>query len=322
MMPLLSKNEFATLPSKSPWEVATMRHIGGVYRGRVYFPWNGKRLWIARDRNGYHISCQEHAEAVLYEIRVEHFKETFDPAEWGKDKTIFVPNAWAVYIDQHTGRESTKHELQFRYGKFIESYFGKMTLKEIEEHHVWDWFSKLPDELKPSYKNTILATLKAFFQWHRITRQKAFKYPTQSVPREEKKSLTSDEQARVLEAILPRHRPIYRFLMSYGCRVSEAVNLRKTDIDRQKKTITIKERKNGKDLILPLDESLVGGGVVDTGVGKTAHPFDSGHLTNLFYQFTNAKGQPYNRMVLDNMWKEASMKAGVRVVPPEEWYAP
>jgi integrase/recombinase XerD len=301
-----------------------MRKWGGVSfdrrRGkyRVYIPWKGKREWIAQDRHGYKISCEDHAMDVLREIRIEHFSSKFDPSEWGKDKTILVENAWVVYQDQAQCGRLRHDQRQQQFDAMILSYFGGKTLKEIEEHHLWDWFSKIPKYYAAPTVKGFLNTLRGFFNFYKITRQKAFKWPR--VPMENKKQawIEEDEQERVLEAVPTQHKPIIRFLIQYGCRVSEACNLKRTDIDWGKRVLVFRDRKNLKDNELPImpnvEKDLVGGGD-SPGIPPSnqkrretkVHP-----PTNLFYVFSTPSGKHYQRQHVGQIWEKACKRAGVR----------
>ena len=162
---------------------------GGIYfdkrrqRYRVYYPWKGKRLWFDKYFDGRAIYDQERANRVLNDIRAEIDRKTFDPVNWGKDKTILIPNAWKIYQEQNQVGMARMADRERIFNDFILPYSKDMTLAEIEEHHVMDLASKLPKHYSPSYLRLILATLRAFLNFFAITRRKAMRFPTIKIPK-------------------------------------------------------------------------------------------------------------------------------------------
>ena len=176
--------------------------------------------------------------------------------------------------------------------------------------------------------------------FYKITRQKAFKWPR--VPLENKKQdwLEEWQQEKILGAVPAQHKPIIRFLIQYGCRVSEACNLKRVDIDWGKRVLVFRDRKNMKDNELPImpeiEKDLVGGGamlvgrrdlpqlaigghatrVVNGENGATTQPCLAGsnpaHPLNLFYIFSTPSGKRYQRQHVGQVWDKACKAAGVR----------
>jgi integrase len=313
---------------------------GGYYfdrrrqRYRVYFPWKGKRLWFNHyGANRIPLYNEELAKRVLAQIQSEVDGKTFDPINWGKDKTILVPNAWKIYQEQNPVGRVRMGDRDRIFEDFIKPYFKDMTLADIEEHHVLDWFSKLPKTYSPAYLRLIRVTLRAFLNAFQISRKKMMRFPKITVPKKKLEWLVEEEQTKVVEAALPHHRPILRFLTTYGCRVSEACNLQRTDIDWQKREITFRGRKNMEDNVLPImpeiEKDLVGGGVQCENAGKlkisgslppdriTTGTSRGGSCPpiNLHYVFSTSHGLKYTRSAVYGIWVRASKKAGVRVIP-------
>lgn len=168
------------------------------------------------------------------------------------------------------------------------------------------------------------------------------KFPVISIPKQAIPWLTKEQQKKVLEFVLPQHRPIIWFCMIYGCRTSEACNLRKSDIDWQKRVITLRGRKNNIDNELPIvpeiEKWLVGGGLIDgqdRGHGETrgrsmvsvgtlnyATPYLGSLLKgqhppiNLFYIFSTLLGQKYRRQTVYQEWIRASRLSNKRYGTP------
>ncbi len=285
---------------------------GGYYRPkdrktyRVWIPWHGKNIFVNKYLDGTSLYHEAQAQRVLEKIRGEIDAGTFDPAVWGKDKTIFFPNAWRIYQEQSPCGKARHDDRERIYLSFLFPYFKDFNLRELEEHHVRDWFSGLPVGMAPSYRRMVLATLKGFLHFHRVTRQKVFQYPTVTVPRKVVSWLTTDDQDRVFEFIPDQHKPILTVIRTYGCRPSEACNLKKADIDWEKKVVVFRDRKNSEDNILPIVP------VVEEALRAPKA------ITHWEYAFCTERGRKYTRQALYATWmranREAARKYGVRVV--------
>ncbi len=325
-----------------------MNMKGGVYlpagrkHWRVWYPWKGRVLYFSRYLDGSPLYDERQATRVLEKIRGEVDQGSFDPANWGKDKTLLFENAWKVYQDQATCGEVRKRDRERIHSDYFSAYFEKFYLSEIEEHHVKDWFSKLPDKA-PSYKRMIRATLRAFLNFHAVTRRKQIRFPMVTVPRKSPLWLSQEEQERVFREIPDHHKGIFRFMLTYGCRSSEVCNLRRSDIDWEKGTFTLKERKNNQDNSLPIlpevEKYLVESKLLDgqeRGRGETrgrsavsvdtlnyAPPYSDNLLKGqctpnkimkFIYIFTSPRGSKYRRQTLYWIWQMASKKAGVKCI--------
>jgi len=296
---------------------------GGVFlpKGRntwrAWYPWpgrKGKKFFVNKYFDGTPLYSPEQAKRVLEKIRAEDDQGTLDPALWRKEKTLQFENAWEIYQKQRPcGRDRMEARKRI-YETFLLPYFRDKSLREIEEHHIMEWWTTIPkthgQENKlylSSYLRVVRATLRAFLNFHRITRMKMFTFPPVKVPRKTPLWYTKKEQEEVLEFVLPHHQPIIRFLMAYGCRVSEACNLKKVDIDWMKDSITFRERKNDKENTLEIFDEVK---PFLKGVGKVTH-WD--------LVFCTADGGPYTRQVLYRLWidasKAANKKYGTKIIP-------
>lgn len=293
---------------------------------RVWIPWKGSKLFFSKYTDGTRLYHEKQAERIWQQINAEIDSGIFDPSEWGKDKTLLMENAWVVYQNQSQCGRLRYDQRQQQFDDMILPYFKGKTLKEIEEHHLQDWFSKIPKHYAAPTVKGFLNTLRGFMNFYKITRQKAFKWPR--VPLENKKQawLEEADQEKILEAVPAQHRPIVNFLIVYGCRVREACNLKRADIDWGKRVLVFRDRKNMKDNELPImpevEKDLVGvKGAGRQSVGEqigepsltvTPNQFKSGTPTNLFYVFSTPSGKRYQRQHVGQIWYKACRKAGVK----------
>ncbi len=268
---------------------------------RVWFPCKekkGGKLYINNYLGKMPFYNKELAERVLSEIRVAYDKDPahFDPTLWLKDHTLNFQRAWEIYQEQSPCGESRMEARERICNDFFLPYFKNKSLREIEEHHVKEWWSGIPKTFKPSYLRVIRATLKAFLNFHKITRVKILAFPKITVPKKTPPWMTKDEQEKVFEFIAEQHIPIMRFLQFYGCRSSEACNGEKTHLDFEKDIITFTERKNDKDNTLPIENEI------------KPH-LKAGKMTHMKYVFCTLDGQQYSRQVLYRIWSDANEKA-------------
>ncbi len=242
--------------------------------------------------------CEDTLDIIAHQIK----DRIFDLAVWGKDRAALIERAWEIYQEQSPcGKD--RHEARGRiFETFILPYFKGKSLTEIDEHHIRDWWTTIPKTFEPSYQRVIRATLKAFLNFNRITRQKMFLMPKVKVPKKSIEWLKRTEQEHIISFMLEHHRPIFKFMCSYGCRVSEAANLRKSDIDSSKDCIIFRERKNFADNVLPIFD-------------EARSLIKPGRVTSLEYVFCTAEGDKYSRQVLYRIWTDACKIAGVKPIP-------
>jgi integrase/recombinase XerD len=86
-----------------------------------------------------------------------------------------------------------------------------------------------------------------------------FEIPAARQPERLPEILSREEVARLIEAPPnPKHRLLLATVYAGGLRVSEAVRLRVSDVDRQRMTLRIEQGKGRKDRVVPLSARLVG----------------------------------------------------------------
>ncbi len=131
--------------------------------------------------------------------------------------------------------------------------------------------------------------------------------PSVTVPRKAAPWLSKEDQEQVLEFIPSRHQGIIRFIMAYGCRPSEACNLRKGDVDKVQGTIIFRNRKNAEDNILPILPEIE---AILNAPRKVEH---------MIYAFCNSWGSQIRPQYLSAVWfranGQASEKYGLKRVP-------
>ena len=112
-----------------------------------------------------------------------------------------------------------------------------------------------------SYQNQAVNALKLYYM---VEFEKEIDLKVASRPRREHKlsnALSTDDVRRILQSFdNEKHRTIFYLIYSGGIRISEAVNMRLTDIDSKRGMIRIRDAKGGKDREIPLSKTLLENG--------------------------------------------------------------
>lgn len=285
---------------------------GGYYlpRGRKYFRvwyfFEGKKYWIQHSVYGERLWSEDQCREVLNAVAKQIKDKSHRPQEWTKDSILKFEKAWEIFDQQSLCSPTTKEYRNQTCRQFLLPYFQRFSLRQIEEENIKDWFSTLPQKYSPQYLTKIKGVLKTFLNFHRITWVKRLRYPKVSIPSKTVPRLSQEDQARVLEFVPEWHKGIINFIITYGCRVSEACNLRRQDVDLSKGIFTFRERKNKKDHelpILPHIESVLRD-------RKSVEHFELVFCTRL--------GRRYARQTVTTIWREANRQAhekyGVKIL--------
>lgn len=272
--------------------------------GRIYGPkkyLDGKK--IDHQLNGKPLRIPEDCEDTLDIIAHQIESGTFDLGLWGKDRLGQFANAWDDYQKFSPCGEKRRQQRQKDYELYFAPYFQDMALNAIEDKHIRDLQKKLPEDLKPSTRRRIQATMKGLCNYHKILKIKMLDFPLIRVPQIAISWMKREQQEKVLEFIADQHQPIMRFLVAYGSRVSESANLEKPHIDTEKDEIVFTERKNQRDNVLPILDEI--------------RPFlKGGKITHLRFIFCTQEGQQYSRQVLYRIWSDANKKAHEKYKTP------
>lgn len=288
---------------------------GGYYlpKGRKYYrcwlDWNKKKVFIQKSVFGERLYHEDQCKEVLNQIAREIKEKRFNPEDWGKDRPLIFEHAWETYLKNSPcgSARASQREMLFKHHLF--PYFQGKSIKDIRTIDIQNWFIELTKRdtaFAPSYLRLIRATLRAFLWFHSDSLVKMPKFPAVSVPRKAVPWLSEEEQEQVFEFIPSQHKGILRFIKIYGCRPSEACNLKKVDIDWAEKIIILRDRKNAVDNSLPITPEI-------EDIIRTPKKVE-----HWAYVFCTINGQQYSRQSLYHIWTMANRLAnkryGVKIV--------
>ncbi|ASJ00348.1 site-specific tyrosine recombinase/integron integrase [Thermococcus gorgonarius] len=106
--------------------------------------------------------------------------------------------------------------------------------------------------------NLVVQALRAYFRFEGQD-DEAEKLKPPKVPRSLPKALTVDEIRKLISSVPPlkrRDRLIFLLLYGAGLRVSELCNLKKKDVDLERKIIVVRGGKGAKDRVVPIPDEL------------------------------------------------------------------
>ena len=215
----------------------------------VILYWNGKHhKRYHYDERGTPIETKAMAERIAHRINadIEAKGKSFDTRAWFRtaDNEFYFENYVLKWYERKGKTVSNGYAIDLKgciHNYFI-PFFGKKDIRTLRYGDFEDFLYWLPDKLKVSTKNKLLIILKSLFN-DACKREDIFKvpaFPKVNVPEPEFKWLDAEWQAKVINAIPERDRPIFQFMAYYGCRPSEARALQWSDVDFEKKTITIR----------------------------------------------------------------------------------
>ncbi|OYT53194.1 MAG: integrase [Candidatus Altiarchaeales archaeon ex4484_2] len=152
--------------------------------------------------------------------------------------------------------------------------------QDLSEYEIKEYIAKLLDNENPSSVSQAISSIKFYYQ---TVRRRTLKIP---YPRKHKKLpeiLTQEEVKRLLDAVEnTKHHLLLEILYGCGLRVSEAVKLKKTQINLEECLITVRKGKGRKDRHIPLPKTTQNQlkAYLDARADNNPHVFNTprGHL--------------------------------------------
>lgn len=221
----------------------------------IYLKWQDKPYRIAHDQGGRRFANFIEADRALGLIRSQIENGAFYPELWTSKKTNRL--LWENYLEDYLAHEELRctpasMAKKRSLAKHLAWFAGK-NIREIRTAHAQD-FAAIPClelALAPKSRADLMAELRHIFQRavQREDIERAPIVPTVSVPEQPIDWLSPEDQALALRQIPQEHRPIFRFMMYYGCRVNEATALCWDKIDRGKGVFYLSRTFSRRQLI-------------------------------------------------------------------------
>lgn len=229
---------------------------------------------------------------MLYDEAQEKF------VEYMKGKQMSYETVTGYDKNLNYFKHYLQHELQF----------SMPNIEDITLEHLLSYRTYLvaTRQLKPASQQRYLTAVRSFLTFlHRydyVPKNITHKLDNIKIPRRQRAWLSIPELERLIEAV---QHPIIRFaveLIGYtGIRISEALNLKLSDIDFQRKILHIKG-KGSKERIVPISIKLQ---------HKMDHYFASIRPNNSDYLLTTPKTQRLSRQYVNSTLKQTAGSIGL-----------
>ncbi len=158
--------------------------------------------------------------------------------------------------------------------------------------------------------NLVVQALRTYFRFEGYD-EEAEKLKPPKVPRSLPKALTRDEVKKLLSVIPPtrkRDRLIVLLLYGAGLRVSELVNLKKSEVDLERGIIVVRGGKGAKDRVVPIPEFLA----------KEIESYLETRSDSSEYLLVEERRKSKDKLSTKTIWyllKKYGKRAGVEVTP-------
>lgn len=241
---------------------------GMVKRGRVYWAWfrSGGQRVRQRLSTDYQTAC-----SLLRDMRARADRRAAG-VEPGDALLAEVFSRWLVWLGQHR-KPGTIRE----YRRDVEAFLGWSSMRycnQVTPDVIRDWRDHLArtgrrvgNDVKPITPRTInrrVAAVSAMLSWAADRRRGRMIAASplaglEPLPCDERvkqrRALEPDEVLRLIEHSEPRWATLWRLLASTGLRVTEALSLRRGDLDREGLTIHVRRAiaKSRKERAVAVD---------------------------------------------------------------------
>jgi integrase len=224
----------------------------------VDFWWQGQRLKVYADRQGYPLTDYEQASRLLTVMRSEVDRNAFDPRLYASQslKPLQFSNYLQSWLDRQCQRAEKGH-ISHEYVRKLTSYvrlylvpcLGRFNIKDINEGHIEDFWLDLPNRLSMRSRQHILVTLQKVLNdaLRRRDIGRVPEFPKVEVPEPEIRVIDEETQERILNQInCPIRRAFFLFLIRTGCRHNEARALRWERVDLEEGVAKIAAGMDGR----------------------------------------------------------------------------
>ena len=230
---------------------------GSVWRMR--FRCQGKQIKKSTETDDKKL-----AQRIFDKVRGEVAERKWFEKLPGEDRTS--AEMMERYMIEHSARNKAprSHVRDKSLRDYLVGQFGDLTLAEITPSHISEYKTKRREEgASPRTLNYELALTSHAFnlaikEWEWVRENPVAKVSKEKVDNQVERWLTLEEEEKLLASSLGWLNKIISFAIATGLRQSEILDLKWSQVDLSRRTITILERKNqGKDT-LPLNERAIG----------------------------------------------------------------
>ena len=234
----------------------------GLYkRGSVWwmsFSYQGRQI-----RRSTETTDKKLAQRILDKVKGEIAEGKWFEKLPGEDRTF--KEMMDKYMAEHSARnKAPKSHIRDRsLCAHLVSFFGEMELAEITPSFIAEYKTKRREEgASPRTINYELSLMSHAFnlarrEWEWVKENPVSKVSKEKVNNQIERWLTFEEEEKLIKNSPKWLREIILFALNTGLRQSEILNLKWSQVDLKRKTITILEQKNQKIDTLPINKNAL-----------------------------------------------------------------
>ena len=228
------------------------KRSGGIWWTSIRH--NGKRI-----QKSLETSDRKLAKAIEAKVKTEIVEGTYFEKLIGRNKTF--KDMMDKFLKVHAPKVSSNMQRSYTTSlKHLNPFFGESNLLSISPKMVSRYKVLRNDEgAAPASVNRELSMLSKAFnlaikEWEWLKDNSASSVPKEKENNERDRWLTKDEEKEILENSPEWLRDIIIFALNTGLRLQEFLSLEWSRVNLVRRTILIKETKNGSPKTLPLNK--------------------------------------------------------------------
>jgi site-specific recombinase XerD len=198
--------------------------------------------------------------------------------------------------------------------EFIYSFPDK-DIKTISYDEILAYLTKRAtvDKISSSYQNQLINAVKFYYE-KMLGQDKKFYYLKRPFKEEKLPNILSVEEINKLLSVIDnlKHKAIIYLLYSCGLRISELINLKFTDIDRDRMLLNVKQGKGKKDRIVQLEQETL------EAIENYYRNPKMKVKPNIYVFSGQDKSKQYTKRSVQELLKDYCIEAKITVVSPHK----
>jgi integrase/recombinase XerD len=237
-------------------------HIAKMKTLPLYLWDQEKKHWTFPYTPAIKSEIEQYFEKFGYEIKCKFIQskkaDTKEKKNYSNERKI--PKEYLDKLTLKRYSPNTQRTYITAFSDFI-NYFKTRPLDEITDQEKKDYMLYLVEkrQISASFQNQIINAIK--FYYEKVLGQAKMPYMILERPLKERHLptvLSEEETKRIMNSVTNlKHKTVLLTIYSGGLRISEAINLKITDIDKNRKSIFIRDAKGKKDRYTLLSKKLI-----------------------------------------------------------------
>ena len=178
----------------------------------------------------------------------------------GEEKTF--EEMMEKYLAEHASKKASGRD-SAGYSKNLTSFFKGMVVAHITPKHINEYkIKRRADGVKPATINRELAAMKKAFnlalkEWEWVRGNPVTKVSMEQENNKRDRWLREEEENTLLESCPGWLRDLVVFALNTGMRLSEILELKWSEVDLSRMTVTVLKSKNGEKRTIPLNLRVI-----------------------------------------------------------------